>query len=304
MKKRLFLMLVLATVCGAMSFAQTRSALRINEVMVENDSTSAVDDYGQYSAWIELFNANHAPVNISSIFITNDKNNATLYPVPLGDPKALMPKRSHIVFYADGEPDKGTFHTSIVLKSGLENWIAIYDADGKTLIDEVTIPATVLPGQTWARTEDGYGEWALRTGKDAHDYITPASANVIVDGNNRVKAFKENDPSGVALTLMAMGIVFSSLLVLCLSFLAISKIGALVLRQNKARTTGVEEDVPLRSVKQDTGEEIAAIAMALREHLDAHDSEATILTIDKVKRHYSPWSSKIYNLREVPQLRK
>ena len=40
--------------------------------------------------------------------------------------------------------------------------------------------------------------------------------------------------------------------------------------------------------------------MALYEHLNTHDSENTILTINKVKRAYSPWSSKIYSLREVP----
>lgn len=40
--------------------------------------------------------------------------------------------------------------------------------------------------------------------------------------------------------------------------------------------------------------------MALHEHLDVHDKESAILTINKVKRAYSPWSSKIYGLREYP----
>ena len=51
----------------------------------------------------------------------------------------------------------------------------------------------------------------------------------------------------------------------------------------------------------DSGEEIAAIVMALHEHLNAHDQENTILTINKVKKAYSPWSSKIYGLRELPR---
>ena len=51
-----------------------------------------------------------------------------------------------------------------------------------------------------------------------------------------------------------------------------------------------------------TGEETAAIAMALHEYLnDAHDVEDMILTINKVKRTYSPWSSKIYTLRQTPK---
>ena len=42
--------------------------------------------------------------------------------------------------------------------------------------------------------------------------------------------------------------------------------------------------------------------MALHEmQSDVHDVEETVLTITRVKRSYSPWSSKIYTLRETPQ---
>jgi len=34
--------------------------------------------------------------------------------------------------------------------------------------------------------------------------------------------------------------------------------------------------------------------------MKVHDVEDTILTINKVKKAYSPWNSKIYSLREVP----
>lgn len=47
-----------------------------------------------------------------------------------------------------------------------------------------------------------------------------------------------------------------------------------------------------------SGEEIAAISMAL--HLvfsDMHDEESGVLTIKKVSKTYSPWSSKIYAVR-------
>ena len=43
------------------------------------------------------------------------------------------------------------------------------------------------------------------------------------------------------------------------------------------------------------------IAMAMHEmQSDVHDVEDTVLTITRVKRSYSPWSSKIYTLRETP----
>lgn len=283
--------------------AQSRDALRINEVMVLNDS-SIVDEYGQHSAWIELFNANFAPLEISSVFLTNDKSNPRKYPVPLGDVNTELPSRQHVVFFADGEPNKGTFHTSFVLTPGQENWIGIYDADGKTLIDEVVIPASLLPGQTWARTEDGAGTWAVRTGSD-NDYITPSSANIIKDTNSKIELFAERDENGFGMTIMAMAIVFSALLLLCLCFYGIGKTGSFFARLNKSRALGVETGgSEPAAVSHDSGEEIAAIAMALYEHLNAHDTENTVLTINKVKRAYSPWSSKIYGLREVPDHRK
>lgn len=47
-----------------------------------------------------------------------------------------------------------------------------------------------------------------------------------------------------------------------------------------------------------SGEEIAAIAMALHLYLDElHDQESGVLTIKRISKAYSPWSSKIYAVR-------
>lgn len=282
------------------ALAQSRDALRINEVMVVNDN-SIVDEYGNTHAWIELFNSNFAPLEISKVFITNDSTRPTLYPIPLGDVNTRIPKRQHVVFFADGEPNKGTFHTNFTLVPGQDNWIGIYDADGKTLIDQVIVPASLLPGHSYARTADGTGEWAVRTG-GATDYITPSSANIIRDQNSKIQMFAERDENGFGMTIMAMCIVFSALLLLCLCFYGIGKIGGAISKMRKFRSHGISKEEAKESAiaTHDTGEEIAAIAMALYEHLNAHDSENTVLTINKVKRAYSPWSSKIYGLREVP----
>lgn len=280
--------------------AQNRRALKINEVMVVNDS-SIVDDYGQKSAWIELFNANFAPLEISSVYLTTDSLQPKMYPVPLGDVNTEIPTRQHVVFFADGEPNRGTFHTSFRLVPGKDNWIGIYDADGNTLIDQVLVPASLQPNQSYARSIDGEGEWQVRDGSQ-EAYITPSSANVIRDTNDKIALFADRDENGFGMTIMAMAIVFSALLLLCLCFYAIGKIGGAVSRVNKMRAHGVDKSDADETIKShDSGEEIAAIAMALYEHFNTHDTENTILTINKVKRAYSPWSSKIYGLREVPE---
>ena len=298
MKRKLFITAMLVVAAASAAFGQGRKALSLNEVMVQNES-SIVDDYGEHHGWIELFNSNFAPLEISSVYLTNDPFEPTKYPVPLGDVNTRIAKRQHVVFFADGQPDKGTFHTNFVLEPGKNNWIGIYDADGITLIDSITIPASLAADNSYARTVDGAGEWAVRDGGVA--YITPSSANVIRDTNNKIEEFAERDANGFGMTVMAMCIVFSSLLVLCLCFYGIGKINSSISRLNKMRAHGVEKhEVEKGEVAHDSGEEIAAIVMALHDHLDAHDTENTILTINKVKRAYSPWSSKIYGLREVP----
>ena len=299
--------LLLAAVLGIASLsAQGRRGLRINEVMVANDSTSVVDDFGRYSAWVELFNSTFGPLEISSVFLTNDSLNPTKYPVPLGDVNTEIPTRQHVLFWADGEPNKGTFHMNFTFTPGQDNYIAIYDADGKSLIDEIVVPGTLLPGQSYARRQDGIGgtgnpeAWEVRDGSDAM-YITPSSNNIIKSTNSKVDMFAEQDENGFGMAIMAMCIVFTALLVLAICFYIISKIGENVSRRRKIKAFADSDEDHEHAREQDLGEVIAAIAMALRDHLEAHDRENTVLTINKVRRSYSPWSSKIYSMRELPK---
>ena len=296
MKKKLLLMLVALMAISTAAYAQGRKGLCINEVMVQNDS-SVVDDYGLRHSWIELYNSTHAPMEISSVYLTNDSTKPTLYPVPLGDVKTEIPALQQVLFWADGEPNTGTFHTSFKIKPG--ETIYIIDSDKETILDQVTIPTDLAPNTSYARVEDESGEvkWEVRDGGEK--YITPGGGNVIVDTNKKVESFRTLDSSGVILTVMAMAIVFGALLVLCLCFYAISKVGSIVSKVNKMRSQGVDPKTVSKAdaPAHDSGEEIAAIVMALHEHLNAHDQENTILTINKVKKAYSPWSSKIYNMR-------
>lgn len=51
-----------------------------------------------------------------------------------------------------------------------------------------------------------------------------------------------------------------------------------------------------------TGEVNAAIGLAIYMYFDEiHDEESGIITIKKISKRYSPWSSKIYGLRQYPR---
>lgn len=111
-----------------------------------------------------------------------------------------------------------------------------------------------------------------------------------------------NDSWGGAITIIAMCIVVSALAVLSILFLCFGKISQNLISKKKRQTVKISDSQNADHANEvDSGEAIAAIAMALSEHFDdGHDMEETILTIRRMKRAYSPWNSKIYNLRQMP----
>lgn len=109
----------------------------------------------------------------------------------------------------------------------------------------------------------------------------------------------DSDNSGMGVTLMSMCIVLLALILLSVLFLIFGKMFARNQSKKKSEAKGEEHDAD--DDDHDSGEVIAAIAMALDEHFNSkHDLEDTVLTIRRMKRAYSPWNSKIYNMREVP----
>ena len=111
--------------------------------------------------------------------------------------------------------------------------------------------------------------------------------------------FKQNDSLGIGMTITAMAVVFLGLFLLYIIFKQIGRLSISASKRNAqkaAGTTSVSVDAG-----QESGEIFAAIATALYEMSDDnHDIEHTVLTIHKVQRTYSPWSSKLYGLRQTP----
>ena len=110
----------------------------------------------------------------------------------------------------------------------------------------------------------------------------------------------ENDGWGGAITIIAMCIVISALVVLSILFMIFGKVSEALLTKKK-KTAKAAADHPEDEDHHELapGEVIAAISMALTEYFsNPHDIEDTHLTIRKLQKAYSPWNSKIYNLRQ------
>ncbi len=124
--------------------------------------------------------------------------------------------------------------------------------------------------------------------------IAKDTSSVTIHKNSDL--FLKIDPWGIGMTVIGYVVVFLALLFLYLIFANVTKVlninvKRLLMREGKSVTA--VEDLSV------SGEVNAAIAMAIHLYYsEIHDKEDAVLTINKVSRVYSPWSSKIYGIKQ------
>lgn len=276
--------------------AQGIKDIRINEILVKNVD-NYMDDYGHRSSWIELYNTGHAKINIGGCFlkaVTND-GKEIFYQIPSGDSKTVIGPLGYSVFFCEGTGTKGTFYTNFTLDNVKS--IALLTA-GKSPVDEVNID--------YANQRDDISiGWLMKAnGETAFTSLPQTTPNATNDTEPVVaksERFRQMDPKGGMLALMAVSVVLTVLASLFIFFKLFGMyMVAMGNRKNvkatkKARALGAAEGKSYKNPH--SGDEIAAIAMALQMFKDElHDKESTVITINRVARAYSPWSSKIYGL--------
>ena len=298
-----FTLLLVLGVCSSCGEKRSNNKLLLNEVLITNEGNYQ-DDYGLHSAWIEIFNRSYGSADLAACLLraSSQPGDTTTYFIPKGDVLTLVKPRQHSLFWADGEPRRGTFHTNFTLDPEKENWIGLFDS-GRNLIDQVTIPAGVLKtNQSYGRVSDAASQWEVKDGS-AEKYVTPSTNNKTIDSNAKMEKFEEHDSNGIGMSISAMSVVFCGLILLFIAFKIVGKASVSLRKRNAMKAKGItdKQEAKEKKLGEAPGEIFAAIAMAMHEmQSDVHDVEDTVLTITRVKRSYSPWSSKIYTLRETP----
>jgi len=333
MSKKALTLLLLCAIFTLPTFAQGRKNVRINEVMVQQDSTGG-------NGWVEFYNSSYSTTAVEQMFITTlsreeiqnvlDKNKGNnkkpkqilvelceaqpmdIYEIPRGDERnTKIAPRTHFVMEADGDPKSGTFHMPFTFAQGKENYIALYDVNGD-LVDDVTIPASLNAGESYAIKaegrlpsvlDDGKTEWTIKDGKTIETAITKGNYN-IREVNENIEAFHIKDPHGYWIALLAMTVVFGALAVLYILFKLFGIFASKNLQNDDKSSAPVATQaaaVPATSGDLD-GEKMAAICFALYQHLNAHDQESGVLTL--TPRDGSAWSNKSGLMRELPVIKK
>lgn len=127
--------------------------LVINEVMADNVSTyEDPDDPGDYPDWIELFNTGDVPVSLRGLYLSDNEDNPTKFPLPAA--LSVLPG-GRILFLADEDPEQGERHTNFKLNKDGEP-VMLLGAQGTVIVDMLDIDD--LPASaTMARLPDGTG---------------------------------------------------------------------------------------------------------------------------------------------------
>ncbi len=296
-------LLTLAVVlCAASLAAQGINNVRINEVLVHNEN-NRIDEYGHRSSWIELYNSGYELVNIASCYIgvTRADGSETLYGIPANDPATQMNKQTYLLFYCEGTDTKGTFYTNFTL-DGVER-ITLYN-QGRKVIDEFELsPAAQMADVSvgWI-SPDGVSEAVVM----ALPKTTPGATNETTVAVSKDELFRQRDPRGGVMSVIAMIVVFFALLLI---FFVLKGFGAAMVRfqERKAAKAAAVAAAPAPKRKpagEQVQEELAAAALALKLFQEGqHIRESTVITINRASRVYSPWSSKIHGIPAMPAKR-
>lgn len=137
--------------------------ISINEILASNASTNVDPLTGEYSDWIELYNASPADVNLSNWTLTDDADEPSKWTFPVG---TIIKSRQFILVWADGR--NNALHTNFKLSSAGER-VLLFNPSGSK-IDQY-IFGEQKTDISIGRETDGAINWAYFT------QATPGKSN-------------------------------------------------------------------------------------------------------------------------------
>ena len=307
--------------------AQMDASIKLNEVMTQNE-TSLIDEYGVRNAWLEIANISHSTYNIRGMYLTTDRSVldkkmsvpervSRMSQIPNGDSRTNLSGRQLILLQLGSQPTQGALHLSVKVNANEPTWIALYNGNATQLIDSVTVPV-LGADQSYARIgNDGTAkDWEIKSA----DRVTPGIQNQTTVSESKVEKFKREDPHGFGMAIMAMGIVFSCLALLWITF---TLFGMLMRHMDTAKKVAHQQPIkPITKTVEMTMEVghktgvilkeglntkgidkevyMAVIGLALRQYEDdIHDVESGVITIKPKDTGWDDEYSQMTHLHEA-----
>ena len=311
MKRNRLLTFMVLMVITTSAFAQGARNIRFSEVMTIN-TMSIQDEYGRHPSWVELVNASYSTYDIRNMYVSTDRTvlnkkmsvkerTRRMSMIPNNTAVTQLAAHQHIILFLNSNPTCGSNHLSARIDTAKSVWIALYDANATELIDSITTPK-LYANASYARCGKASTAWQIKKPEE----VTPGTANGIQVTESKIDKLKKDDPHGIGISILCMGIVFLCLALLYVFFLIF---GWIADRRNRLAATQpikpvVQTAKKIEKVRQVTtnilqdGFEtrgrnkeiyIAVISMALKQYADdVHDVESGIISI---KPHNSEWGA-------------
>ncbi len=303
MRKLLTAVLALCVGFASLS-AQNVSDLIISEALAEPDSTGILDGYGRRLGWIELYNTSTGTVKFAGCYLTDDLKDLRKSLIPKSDNSTALGPRQNVIFYCSGNGNDGTYYAGFTLEPG--KTVYLVSNDGRTVIDSLSIPATLPQGKSVAKLPTDLRQKIWEPVDEPAD-PTPAALNTHKDMVSNGELMKERDPHGWILSITSVSVVFSALALLWFLFWLLfdrpaKKKAAPAKKVVKASGTPdgeVAAAIALALDMENGGDTYAAIATAVHLYLteSVHDTEPGIITI---RRTESAWNNKALTFRKQP----
>lgn len=310
--KRVFMSLSLIACFANLTFAQGAKNIKINEVLT-NNTESLLDEYGTRLPWLELANTSFSTYDIRGMYIATDRavldktlsvpqRIKMMSQIPSGNDISILSAQEHGLYFLNSSSAKGYTHLEAKVDVEKPLWIGLYDGNAVDLIDSVTVPV-LKENCSYARYKNKEKQVAWEVKQP--EFVSPGTANITSVSESKIAKLKREDPHGFGITILAMGVVFTCLALLYLSFFCLGKImnrsktvhdivnldeaGNLKLdisRSKSADNNEAEEKTPdkeneNKEVKQDIPDEIVAvIAQAIQDYQDdVHVEESGVITL-------------------------
>jgi hypothetical protein len=151
-----------------------------NEIMAKNDA-AVMDQNGEFDDWIELYNTSNHRINLSDMYLSDNKNDKLKWRFPIN---ASIDSHSELIVWTDGDSTQQGLHTNFKLAAAGDS-IYISNSSG-FVIDSVYFGAQ-SPDISYFRCPNGIGNFSYTLSYTFNQSNCPTSIGEL--GSEKISVF-------------------------------------------------------------------------------------------------------------------